>query len=120
MKLTRRRVWVAVIVFVAVAASFLLIILVFGGDRITQANMNRIHKGMTLEQVKEILGLPTSATFEIYMDGKLPDVVVAKPYYWEGTRGTATVYIRDNIAIDKAYVPKQIPWWSRLKGFFGL
>src|SRR5262245_32808073 len=124
MKLTRRRVWVLLAVFVGVVALSLVFILVFDGDRITKANVDRIQKGMSLEQVWEILGPPTGTKTEWYSDATsfhgLVETIGATNYYWDGKYGMADVYFRDHCAVAREYQPKQIPWWSRFMSCFGL
>jgi len=116
MKLTRRRVWITATVFAFVAALSLIIVLVFGGDRITQANVDRIQIGMTWEQVWAILGPPTGT---ITVSGSDTSAAVLW-YSWQGNSGVAFISFDRFTVTEKSYLPDQSTWWSRLKRFFGL
>ena len=107
MKLTRRRVWGLLIVFVVVVAFIVLWNVEFRTDGITQANVDRIQIGMTLAQVTAILGPPTYSS---------PPV----DYRWEGINGSAMVHFHDDGVRRKTYSPNQVTFWVRVKRLFGL
>lgn len=104
MKLTRRRVWVTASIFVIVAALSLFILVMLSGDRITQANCNRIEIGMSLGQVSEILGTPpTEARSNIIT---ISDPVDCTEYVWDGKAGTVTVVITNGV-FRRGFTPNQ-------------
>lgn len=102
-------------VFMIVAALSLFVFMVFSGDRITQANIDRIQTGTSLEQVCEILGRPTAQVdFPLLLD--------VTAYEWEGRRADAIVAFRkdDGGVMSKWFYPQQGKWWSQVRHFFGL
>src|SRR5262245_58085259 len=120
MKLTRRRIWITASVF---AAAFVLILIWFavsGRDRITQANVDRIQLGMSLEQVSAIFGHAPSVALDYQISNDEPNIV--KLYFWDGVQGRARVIIGTSpkTVIDKGFARNRISWWSRVKRFFGL
>src|SRR5262245_16741934 len=113
MKLTRRRVLIAVSTFIVATALSLFCVVIFGGDRITQANVDRIREGMTLEQVFQILGPPTdSANYNDAPNGHTA-------YVWEGSDGFAVIIINDQVVSGSRFASYKMDWWSRIKRVFG-
>jgi hypothetical protein len=100
-----------------VAALSLVIIVVFGGDRITQANVDRIQDGMSLEMVCEILGAPPTKPYHVT---PIEHMAEFTGYAWEGNNGWAVViFDKDGVrATDFRPLPSTL--WSRIKNYFGL
>src|SRR5262245_32115207 len=123
MKLTRRRVLIAAIVVIAAAGLSLLLIVVLWPDRITQANIDRIQDGMTLEKMSDILGPPSHESYTFTVNRWQYQIHIDHTtYYWEGKNGVAhiTVYSDSGRLIGRGFSSTKGRWWSRVKQFFGL
>jgi len=94
-----------------VVALSLYVLIVFCGDRITQANVDRIQYGMSFEQVTEILGSPSKSSAYSF---------ASTDYVWVGKNNICLVQFENGGVIEKGIKPTDRNWWSRVRRFIGL
>lgn len=87
----RKLAWVCLLVSPLVIGGAVLVLL--PRDRITQANCERIKKGMTEKEVETILGREKDWVDEFEAPTK-----VVTCFVWQGSRGTILVGIADPLA----------------------